>query len=193
MAYVGLNIPVADPPGGGSVKHDRVGNLDTPLAKMAFGAEGTITEVTAATPLPISFGATAISAANPLPVSYEPKSTGGLLRTTSIVAATGTNATSLVAVPARVYGVVIFSVTDTAPVYLRLFNKASAPSLGSDVPAMVIPIPGGGTAGFGNTFMFGDGVEFSLGIAIAITAAIGLLDATGLTNANRQIVQVLYR
>jgi hypothetical protein len=36
-------------------------------------------------------------------------------------------------------------------------------------------------------------VEFSLGIAIAITAAIGLLDATGLTNANRQIVQVLYR
>jgi hypothetical protein len=61
------------------------------------------------------------------------------------------------------------------PAYVKLYNKATAPVVGTDVPEMVITVPATGqidvTPGFG-------GFRFPLGIGIAITGAAADSDTT---------------
>lgn len=64
--------------------------------------------------------------------------------------------------------------------YLKIYNKASAPTVGTDVPVMVIPVPAGGFVNIDCTSM---GQRFTLGIAYAITT--GMADSdTGAVAAN---------
>lgn len=61
------------------------------------------------------------------------------------------------------------------PAFLKLYNKASAPVVASDVPILIIPIPASGQI----SLEFGDlGKRFTNGIAMAVTGAIGVTDAT---------------
>lgn len=64
---------------------------------------------------------------------------------------------------ARLYGISAYNAT-AATRYLRLFNKASAPTLGTDVPVMVVAIPAASSKEI--TL---HGIAFSLGIGIAVT------------------------
>lgn len=61
------------------------------------------------------------------------------------------------------------------PAYVKLYNKATAPTVGTDVPEMVITVPATGqvelTPGF-------NGYRFPLGIGIAITGAAADTDTT---------------
>jgi hypothetical protein len=73
---------------------------------------------------------------------------------------------------ARLYGISAYNST-AATRYLRLFNKASAPTLGTDIPVMVVAIPAGSSKEI--TL---HGVSFSLGIGIAVTTDAAQLAST---------------
>lgn len=55
--------------------------------------------------------------------------------------------------------------------YIKLYNKASAPTVGTDVPEMIIPVPAaaGGVPGVANPNIGFHGFRFALGLGIAIT------------------------
>jgi hypothetical protein len=70
--------------------------------------------------------------------------------------------------------------TGATPAFVKLYNKATAPVLASDVPAMIIPIaaadagfPGVATLPIGH-----QGFRFALGLGIAITGAVADNDTT---------------
>jgi hypothetical protein len=99
---------------------------------------------------------------------------GGRLVNARIMSAANTNATSVKAAPGTLYGIHIGN-TAAAAKYLKLYNKAGAPTVGTDVPVLTIPIPAGGV----RDINFGDiGLAFSLGIAYAITGAVADTDTT---------------
>lgn len=75
-----------------------------------------------------------------------------------------TNATSLKASAGQIIGLDVFNVA-AYMVFLKLYNKASAPTVGTDVPVWTIPIAAGG--GFSLDESVGE--YFSTGIAYAIT------------------------
>ena len=59
--------------------------------------------------------------------------------------------------------------------YLKLYNKASAPTVGTDVPVLTIPIPATGVV----NIAFGtQGFRFSAGIAFALTTGNADSDTT---------------
>ena len=86
------------------------------------------------------------------------------LTQTRVVAAATTNATSLKASAGNIAAIDLFNVA-AYMVFLKLYNKASAPTVGTDTPVWTIPIPAGG--GFSDDFSQGE--YFSTGIAFAIT------------------------
>lgn len=93
-----------------------------------------------------------------------------------LVSAATTNATSVKASAGQVYSVQCFN-TNASPRYLKFFNKASAPVLGTDTPVKTIMMPGNST-GAGAVVQFPVGVAFSTGIAFAIVGGIADNDAT---------------
>lgn len=62
-----------------------------------------------------------------------------------------------------------------SPIYIKIFNKATAPVLGTDSPNVVIPVLAG--AAFFTEFGAA-GKKFSAGISVAVTANAALLDNT---------------
>ena len=99
-------------------------------------------------------------------VGIQPRTTGGLTMSKTTSAAT-TNATSLKASAGQVYAIQCFSV-NAAVRYLKLYNKASAPTVGTDVPVKTIAIPGN-AAGAGVVLAWPHGLAFATGIAFALT------------------------
>lgn len=86
--------------------------------------------------------------------------------TSFLTTAATTNATVVSAVPATKFGGFI-SNTSAAAIYLKFYNKASAPVVGTDVPVDVIPVAAGQRVEFD---VGAHGVRFSSGISYAITA-----------------------
>lgn len=103
-----------------------------------------------------------------------------------IAAAASTNATSVKASAGRVYGWNFSNLTTTWK-FVRLHNKASAPTVGTDSPTLIIPIPPNGT----NIQADNIGVYYSAGIAFSITGAAADLDATAVA-ANDVIGELRY-
>lgn len=67
----------------------------------------------------------------------------------------------------------IFAINLNAAVrYLKLYNKASAPTVGTDTPIATIPIPAS-TTGAGVMIPLPGGLNFSTGIALALTVSPG--------------------
>jgi len=97
--------------------------------------------------------------------------------TLNVVTAATTNATSVKTSAGSLFEVTISNVT-AATIYVKLFNKASAPTVGTDVPVVTIPVAAGATANLG----FGQvGKRFATGIALAVTAASAATDTTVVT------------
>lgn len=109
--------------------------------------------------------------------------TGGAPGTTQakILTAATTNATSLKASAGKLF-IAMLSNNATTARYVHLYNKASAPTVGTDSPAFTITLPPNTIA---QPFVFDHdiGLAFTTGIAYSITAAAGDLDAT-VTAAN---------
>lgn len=65
----------------------------------------------------------------------------------------------------------IYAVNLNAAVrFLKLYNKASAPTVGTDTPVATLPIPGN-TTGAGFSLPIPNGVAFTTGISYAVTTA----------------------
>lgn len=106
-----------------------------------------------------------------------------------LVSAATTNATSLKGSAGTVYS--IFAVNLNASIrYLKLYNKATSPTVGTDTPVLTLPIPAA-TTGAGFTWNPQGGLDFSTGIAYATTT--GATDAdTGAVAANEIFLGISY-
>ncbi len=102
-----------------------------------------------------------------------------------LISAASTNATSVKASPGAVGFIYVVNL-NAAVRYLKLYNKASAPTVGSDTPIATLPIPASAT-GAGFMLPIPGGVAFTTGIALALTT--GAADAdTGAVAANEIFV-----
>lgn len=101
----------------------------------------------------------------------------------NINSAATTNATSVKASAGTVYSVTA-SNTAASLRYVKLYNKASAPTVGTDVPVLTIVVPAGTTVNlpFGAT-----GHRFAIGIALAITANAADSDTTAIGAAEVKV------
>lgn len=85
-----------------------------------------------------------------------------------ITSAASTNATSVKASAGQL-GTLYATNTGASFAYVKFYNKASAPTVGTDVPIQVYGLPPGG----GGNIPLGAGLAFSTGIALAIVAGTG--------------------
>lgn len=113
---------------------------------------------------------------------------GGLSMHKTTSAAT-TNATSVKSSAGHVYAIQAFNV-NAAVRYLKLYNKASTPAVGTDTPVKVLAIPGN-TSGAGFVVNWAYGLVFSTGIAFAITTE-PTDDGTTAVAANELTVNIDY-
>lgn len=100
-----------------------------------------------------------------------------------------TNTASIKAAAGTVYGWSIGNLNAAAR-YVKLYNKASVPVVGTDTPFLTLPIPGN-TAGAGSNLALPGGIAFGTGIALAITANAADADAT-VIGAGDVILNVFY-
>jgi len=100
-----------------------------------------------------------------------------------LISAASTNATSLKASAGTLYQ--LYAVR-----YIKFYNKASAPTVGTDTPVATFPIPASAT-GAGFQINFDPGFDFSTGIAYATTTGVADSD-TAAVAANEIIVVGVY-
>jgi len=90
------------------------------------------------------------------------------------------------ATPGNVHGWFL-SNQNAAVRYVKLYDKATAPTVGTDTPVMTIAIPGGASANVD----FTKGIAFTLGIGFGITTAVAD-NSTASVAANEIVVNLLY-
>jgi hypothetical protein len=162
--------------------------------------EGDLSECTdsAGTPFTLStfltfastyFG-TSSSSATPTPVSPRPNNTGANGTTPyKLISTASTNSNNIKSSGGNLYCIIAIGLTSTVR-YLKIYSKATAPTVGTDVPLMTIPVPAN-TQGAGVAIPFSMGVNFPLGIGIAITSGSADND-TGAVGAGDVIVNLTY-
>jgi hypothetical protein len=133
----------------------------------------------------LNAGANLVGRVNP-----EPQTANGL-SIARVISAASTNATSVKASAGQVYAIYAHN-TNAAARHLKLYDKASAPTVGTDTPVLTLPIPGN-LQGAGFVLDTGGmGVAFASGIALAITTGVADGDA-GAVAANEIVVNLLYK
>lgn len=99
-----------------------------------------------------------------------------------VKSAASTNATNLKASAGQVYGYHLYN-RAAYEVFVKLHNKASSPTVGTDVPHWTIPIPpyGGVVASFPTGVAFGTGIGYQIvkGVADTDTTAVAADDVHG--------------
>ena len=92
----------------------------------------------------------------------------------SVTTAASTNASIQKSTAGNLFEITASNPTATAA-YLKFYNKATAPTVGTDIPVMTIPVAA-------NSFVSyvpgGQGKRFTTGIAMAVTGAITAADTT---------------
>jgi hypothetical protein len=96
------------------------------------------------------------------------------------ISATTTNATAVSSVPANI-SILHMENSGDGVRYVKFYNKASAPVVGTDVPLITIGIPAVSSSSFTLPALIG--IDFSIGISFAITLGAADTDATPLTVA----------
>lgn len=159
--------------GGSTFAADDISSVLWPRVKAGWGADGTAGDT---------------SVANPLPVQIVPLTTGGC-SISRIMSAASTNATSIKGSAGQVYGV--FAVNLNAAVrYVKFYNKATSPTVGTDTPVLTLPIPAS-TTGAGFWIGIPSAIAFGTGIAAAITTGYADND-TGSVAAGEIFVHTFY-
>lgn len=97
--------------------------------------------------------------------------------------AASTNATSTKASAGTLWSVVASNINAAAR-YLKLYNKASAPTVGTDTPVLTIPIPAGGVVQVDGG---SNGIRFGTGIAWAVTASAADSDTTAVATGEIKV------
>lgn len=95
--------------------------------------------------------------------------------------AASTNATNMKSTSGRLQEMTITNTSATA-MFFKLYNKASAPTLASDVPVAIWRVAPTGSAGDTVQLDFGpNGKHFTTGISWALTGAVGATDTTAVS------------
>ena len=107
-----------------------------------------------------------------------------------LISAATTNATSVKAAAGTLGAIVAVNNHASNIAYLKIYNKSSAPTVGTDVPVLVLPLA---TDGGGVAFPVPQGgINFSSGIAFAITG--GMADSdTSAVAASQVAVNLVYQ
>ena len=108
-----------------------------------------------------------------------------------LISAASTNATSVKASAGQIFSLCAFN-TNAAAAYLKLYNKASAPTVGTDTPVQVYTIPGATTGGGFVLPIPVCGITFGTGIALATTTGAADSD-TGAVAASEVVVSYSYK
>jgi hypothetical protein len=103
------------------------------------------------------------------------------------ISAATTNATAVKASAGKVFGWYLYN-DGAAEAYLKIYNKATAPTVGTDTPVLVIPIPAGSAA----NVEFTQGIAFATGIATALTTGFADADTTAVA-AGQCIVNLFFK
>lgn len=128
--------------------------------------------------------------ATAVPISPRPNTTGSNgTAPYKLISLASTNANVVKASGGNLYSIVAIGLTSTVR-FLKFYNKATAPTVGTDIPVMTIPVPAN-TQGAGISIPFSMGVNFPLGIAIAITAGSANNDTTVIA-ANDVLINLTY-
>lgn len=79
--------------------------------------------------------------------------------------------------------------TGASAAYVKLYNKATAPTVGTDVPEMIIPVPAAvsGVPGVATLPMGFLGFRFALGLGIAITGGAADTDTTAVASGQVKV------
>lgn len=135
------------------------------------------------------FNSTPIALITTTPVSGTVSANEGTLvtpSTSSTTTAAGLNLTSIKATAWTLYALSITNKT-AATIYVKLYNKASAPVVASDIPVITIPVAASSYA----TYQYGRiGDRFSTWIALAATWA--LLDTDATNTAAGAVIRLNY-
>ena len=113
------------------------------------------------------------SGARGLDITVKPSATAVATTVGRIMSAASTNATSLKGSAGNLYNFTVYNNTGTVK-FLKLYNKATAPTVGTDTPIWTCPIPPNNFADIGYDIP----KAFSLGVAYAITGAAADSDTT---------------
>lgn len=105
----------------------------------------------------------------------------------SIASAASNNATNVKATAGVVYGWSLTNTTATI-VYVKLYNKATSPTVGTDTPLVRIGVPATSTVPFHDQF----GISFSLGIGYGIVTGAADTDNTAV-GANAVLLNLMYK
>ena len=109
----------------------------------------------------------------------------------SALSAASTNATTVKAATAILGGWALYN-TNAAARYVKLYNTAVSPTVGTTVPTLRITVPGN-TAGAGsNIAPPAQGISFSTGLSYAITTGAADSDATAVL-LNEVVVNLFYQ
>ncbi len=87
-----------------------------------------------------------------------------------LISASGTNSTLQVPKPCCLKGIQVFNI-NAAVRYLKLYDVATAPTIGTTIPVKVITIAGA-TTGAGAVIPLGDGVDFQNGLGVGLTTGV---------------------
>lgn len=114
-------------------------------------------------------------------------STSGSYNASRLNSAATTNATVVKAGGAELYGWSLYN-ANAAVRYVKLYDKATAPTVGTDTPVIVLPVPpGAAIAALGE-----QGIGFTRGLTFATTTGAADSD-TAAVAANEIIVNLFYR
>lgn len=112
----------------------------------------------------------------------------GRKSTSTVTVCPGTTCATLVKASAgQVTAIQVFN-ADATDTWLKFYNKASAPTVGTDTPVKIIYVP----HGLGAVIPFPLGLDFATGIAFAVTANPLGTDTTAVT-ASKTVVNIDYR
>lgn len=104
-----------------------------------------------------------------------------------LISASGTNATNVKAAPGNLYSIVAVN-TSASLKYLKIYNLAVAPTVGTSVPVQVYPLA---ASGGGVSLSLATGLSLNTGIALATTGGAADADTTGVA-ANDVIVSLTF-
>lgn len=118
--------------------------------------------------LPTGTGITTVNS------TFNPSATaGGFSTTFHLISAASTNATSVKA-SAGTIGNIVVSNGAAAARFLKIYNLAVAPTVGTSTPVLTLLVPAGQTV----SVPFSGGMRLATGIALATTTGIAVADAT---------------
>jgi hypothetical protein len=120
-------------------------------------------------------------------VTLLPTETDNGLLAFKLVTAATTNPTSVKASAGKVYLLDMFN-SDTVGYWVKMYNKASAPTVGTDVPVASRFVPAGG----GAVIATAEGIPFTTGIAFGTTLNATDADTTVVTTANKLVINIRY-